>query len=174
MSARVTIAIDTALGRFVVEVDPVAAPLAAGTFLAQVDRGMIAGTSVYRIVTEANQPPETQHRIEVIQWGRTFDDPENLPFVAHELTTDTGLVHKRGALSMARRDAGTNGFGFVVGMGGDLDSLNTGGGRNPDGLGFTVFGQVVDGWPVLEAIFARAEPQDRLQNRIAIHGAMRM
>ncbi len=171
--ALVEVVVETALGRIVVGVDQVRAPLSASGFLAQVDMGALDGSSVYRIVTEANQPPDILHRIEVIQWGHRFDDPRSVPAVPHEPTSHTGLQHRRGALSMARREIGTAGFGFVFCMGGDLESLNEGGGRQPDGHGFAAFGEVLEGWPVLEAIFARAEPSDRLQNPIAIHSVRR-
>lgn len=170
----VRVRVETALGPVTVAVDPARAPLSAGTFLEQVDKGLLAGTAIYRIVTQANQPPDVRHRIEVIQWGRTFDEDAPLPPVAHEPTSATGLRHRRGTLSMARREVGTAGRAFVFCIGGDLQSLDEGGGRNPDGHGFAAFGEVLDGWDVLEAIFARAEPRDRLASRIPILGARRL
>ncbi|MGI6853596.1 peptidylprolyl isomerase [Mesorhizobium sp. 1B3] len=170
----VRVRVETALGSVTVAVDPIRAPLSAGAFLEHVDKGLLAGTTIYRIVTEANQPPDIRHRIEVIQWGRTFEEAAPLPPIAHEPTSLTGLKHRRGTLSMARRETGSAGRAFVFCIGGDLQSLDEGGGRNPDGHGFAAFGEVLDGWRALDAIFARAESGDRLETRIAVTGAHRL
>lgn len=164
----IRVIVTTALGQVFVGVDAVNAPLSASAFLEQVDMGALDYTSVYRIVTQEQQPPSIRDRIDVIQWGYRFEDPRAVPPVAHEPTSVTGLRHRRGTLSMARRDVGTAGFGFFFCLSGDLKSLDEGGLRQPDGYGFAAFGEVLEGWPVLDAIFARAESMDRLANPIEI------
>jgi len=79
--------VDTALGSFVIAVDPAVAPITVANWLAYVDRHALDGASVYRIVTPANQPTST-YKIEVIQWGLKVPDekPALLPQIAHETT----------------------------------------------------------------------------------------
>lgn len=172
--ARASAVVETALGDVRVEVSCDRAPLAARNFMAYVDGGHLRDSSVYRIVTMENEPARIAHRIEAIQWGWPLDIVSPLPRIAHEPTSLTGLVHRPWSLSMARREPGTAGPGFFFCMGGDLASLDEGGARNPDGHGFTVFGAVIAGFDVLHRIMTRAEPADRLANRIPIRGARRV
>ena len=168
--------VSTALGDFTVEVDTAHAPISSADFLAYVDRGLLDGQSVYRIVTMANQPPTVPARIEVVQFGwlgASPGDPPPLPPIAHEPTSMTGLRHLDGTISMARLAPGTASAAFFICIG-DQPSLDFGGARNPDGQGFAAFGQVVDGMDVLHRIFARAESTDRMQHPIAITRAVRL
>ncbi|HEV7578743.1 MAG TPA: hypothetical protein VGO85_22135 [Caldimonas sp.] len=59
--------VDTELGAFVIEVNTGVAPVTVANYLAYVDRRLLDSASVYRVVTLANQAPETRHRIEVVQ-----------------------------------------------------------------------------------------------------------
>jgi peptidyl-prolyl cis-trans isomerase A (cyclophilin A) len=72
--------------------------------------------------------------------------------IAHESTAKTGLTHKDGTVSMARRGPGTAtaDFFIVVGDQPGFDADPTGQG---DKDGFAAFGQVVDGMDVVHAIF---------------------
>src|SRR6185369_13675860 len=96
--------VETDAGAFVVEVDPEVAPVTVAHYLAHVDRQLLDGGAVYRIVTLANQAPETRHKIEVVQWGmmRPDDQPPPLPPIVHETTRQSGLRHRDGTVSMAR------------------------------------------------------------------------
>jgi peptidyl-prolyl cis-trans isomerase A (cyclophilin A) len=160
------------MGDVTVAVDPVRAPIASANFLAYVDGGHLTGSSVYRIVTLQNQAPDNPHKIEAIQWGWSVREPSPLPRIAHETTGQTGILHRRWSLSMARREPGTAGPGFVFVMN-DQPELDEGGGRQPDGFGFTAFGHVVAGFDTLRRIFARGEEQDFLKKTIPIRGARR-
>ncbi|MBN8941189.1 MAG: peptidylprolyl isomerase [Rhizobiales bacterium] len=171
---RVNIA--TELGDFIVEVYPDRAPVSANNFLAYVDKGLLDGQSVYRIVTMANQPADTRHKIEVIQFGwRGAEGQEPpLPRIAHETTDVIGLKHLDGTLSMARLATGTASAGFFICIG-DQPSLDFGGGRHPDGQGFAAFGKVVEGMDVVRRIHAtRAEPVDRMARPVLISKAARL
>ncbi|MGN6768725.1 MAG: peptidylprolyl isomerase [Rhizobiaceae bacterium] len=172
-SALVQALVDTELGSVTVAVDTVRAPITAANFLAYVDGGHLDGSSVYRIVSLANQPPGTKHRIEVIQWGWPMGEVSPLPRIPHEPTSLTGLRHRHGTLSMARREIGTAGPGFVFCMRNEPE-LDEGGGRQPDGHGFTAFGHVVTGFDTLQRIFGHAEAEDVLKNRIPIRMARRL
>ncbi|WP_245414061.1 peptidylprolyl isomerase [Nitratireductor sp. StC3] len=113
-SAPTRVEVETELGSFTLAVDEANAPISAGNFLAYVDGGHLDGSAVYRIVTMHNQPPETPHKIEVIQWGWRLTDGTEPPFppIPHEPTSQTGLRHLDGTLSMTRR-AGHCGAGFL-------------------------------------------------------------
>lgn len=162
VAPRVTVT--TALGTFTVAVHPDRAPLTANDFLAYVDAGLLDGSSVYRIVSMANQPDTVPAKIEVVQFGLK---EARLPPVPHEPTSVTGLRHLDGTLSLARLAPGTGSSAFFICIG-DQPSLDFGGRRNPDGQGFAAFGEVVDGMDVVRRIFAQAEPRDAMEHPIPI------
>jgi peptidyl-prolyl cis-trans isomerase A (cyclophilin A) len=173
--ARVRTRVETPLGAFVIEVDPAVAPITVANYLAYVDGHFLDGGSVYRIVTLANQSPETKHRIEVVQWGMALDDDRKppLPPIAHETTRQTGLRHRDGTVSMARNAPGSAAGEFFICIG-DQPALDFGGGRNPDGQGFAAFGQVVEGMAVVRAIHARGEAQQFMPQRIPVRSVQRI
>ena len=88
----------------------------------------------------------TRCKIDVVQAGptRRHGDGRSFPPIALERTSDTGLRHVDGAISMARDgpDTATSDFFICVG---DQPELDFGGKRNPDGQGFAAFGRVVEG-----------------------------
>ncbi|HET9823202.1 MAG TPA: peptidylprolyl isomerase [Burkholderiaceae bacterium] len=172
---RVRVRVETALGPFTVEVDAGVAPRTVANFLAYVDGGHLDGGAVYRLVTLANQPPETRHPIEVVQWGFHASDSRPPPFapIPHETTRDSGLRHRDGTLSMARAAPGTASGEFFICIG-DQPSLDFGGGRNPDGQGFAAFGQVVEGMDVVRALHARAGAEQFLREPIPLRRARRL
>ena len=173
-AAETRVRVETALGAFVIAVDAARAPVTVANFLAYVDAGQLDGGSVYRIVTQANQPPETKHRIEVVQWGmnQADDKPPPRPAVAHETTRQTGLKHLDMTVSMARSAPGTATAEFFICLG-DQPSLDFGGGRNPDGQGFAAFGQVVAGQEVVRAIHARGGAEQFLKQPIEVRKVTR-
>ena len=172
---RVYTRVDTELGAFVVAVDPARAPITVANYLALVDAKHLDNGKVYRIVTMANQAPETKHRIEVVQWGRAQDDKEPAPRppIAHETTATTGLKHLNGTVSMARVAPGTAAAEFFICIG-DQPELDFGGRRNPDGQGFAAFGQVVAGEDVVKAIFGKAEAQQYIKQPIGVRTVRRL
>jgi peptidyl-prolyl cis-trans isomerase A (cyclophilin A) len=158
-TAPVRVLLETALGSIVVAVDVQHAPLSAADFLRYVDQGLYKAGSAgfYRTVRRDNDhgsPP-----IEVIQGG-LLDDAKGLPPVAHESTAQTGLRHLDGSLSLARGAAGTGGgVAFFICVG-PQPGLDAGAKRNPDGLGFAVFGRVEQGMDVVRRIHqARTDPE---------------
>ena len=173
-SEAVRVRVETALGAFTVEVDPRVASRTVVNFLAYVDGGHLDGGAVYRLVTLANQPPGTRHRIEVVQWGYHASETRREPFapIPHETTRDTGLRHRDGTLSMARAAPGTASGEFFICIG-DQPSLDFGGGRNPDGQGFAAFGQVVEGMDVVRALHARAGAEQFLREPIPLRRVRR-
>lgn len=129
------------------------APITAANFLKYVDAGKFDGAAFYRAVRLDNQP-NAEFPIEVIQGGilgpggRT--KPEFAP-IPLEPTSQTGLKHVVGTISMARGapDTATSEFFISLAVSPALDS---GGKRNPDGKGFAAFGRVSKGMDVVRAI----------------------
>ena len=153
------IELETELGRFTLRLETEKAPISAANFLVFVDAGLVEKMTAYRIVTLANQKPETAHKIEVVQFGwPKEEDGVDGPFppIAHEPTSQTGLRHKHMTISMARFAPGTAGPAFFICIG-DQPELDEGGRRNPDLAGFAAFGEVVAGEDTVMAIFGRAE-----------------
>jgi len=172
---RVSTRVETEAGAFVIEVDSAVAPVTVANYLAYVDGRFLDGASVYRVVTLANQPPETAHRIEVVQWGMNLPDGQRPPFppIAHETTRETGLRHLDLTVSMARAEPGTAASEFFVCVG-DQPELDFGGRRNPDGQGFAAFGRVVSGQDVVRALHARGEANQYLARPVAIRSVRRV
>jgi peptidyl-prolyl cis-trans isomerase A (cyclophilin A) len=166
--------VDTALGSFEISVDPAVAPRTVANFLAYVDGHFLDGSSVYRIVTLANQAPDTRHKIEVVQWGMNLREDKAPPFapIAHESTRESGLRHLDGTVSMARSVPGSAASEFFICIG-DQPELDFGGGRNPDGQGFAAFGRVTQGREVVRALHGRGGAKQFLDEPIAIRSVRR-
>ena len=148
----VQVILETTLGEIRIAVYPERAPASAQSFLELVDSGLAEQASFYRSVRRDNDHGSPV--IEVIQGGLDQDE-EVLPSVAHESTADSGLSHRDGTVSLARAEPGTaSGAAFFICIG-EQPALDHGGLRNPDGLGFAAFGEVVDGMDVVRAIHAR-------------------
>jgi peptidyl-prolyl cis-trans isomerase A (cyclophilin A) len=150
-SASVRVVVQTELGDIVVEVDQARAPVTAANFLKYVDAGHYDGGLWHRTVKMDNQPESTV-KIEVIQAGVNPEKAKSgFPPIALERTSVTGILHKDGAISMARGapDSATSGWFICVN---DQPSLDFGGQRNPDGQGFAAFGRVASGMDVVRKI----------------------
>ena len=121
--------------------------------------GLYTGGQFFRSVTGP---------IHVVQAETTAgsDDPGLGP-IPLERTSDTGLGHVAGAVSMARNgpDTATSSF-FIVTQ--DSPSLDFGGARNPDGQGFGVFGRVVDGLALVRHFQAFPVEAERIQPPVAM------
>ncbi|MDE0349077.1 MAG: prolyl oligopeptidase family serine peptidase [Gammaproteobacteria bacterium] len=149
LGPAVGVTLETDAGNIEVAVYPEAAPESAGSFLAHVDQGLFDGGAFYRVVRRSND--NGSPAIEVIQGG-LMDPSKALPPVAHETTEETGILHADATLSLGRTDPGTaSGGAFFVTIG-DQPSLDFGGQRNPDGLGFAAFGRVTSGMDVVHGI----------------------
>ena len=150
-SKVVRVRVQTELGDIVLEVDPIKAPITTANFLKYVDAGHYDGGIFHRTVKMDNQPESTV-KIEVIQAGVNPDRAkEGFPAIPLERTSVTGILHKDGAVSMARgaADSATSGFFICIN---DQPSLDFGGMRNADGQGFAAFGRVVRGMDVVRKI----------------------
>jgi len=145
------VVVQTGLGDIEIEVDTAHAPGTAANFLKYVDARHYDGGTWHRTVKMDNQP-DNQIKIEVIQAGVNPDRAKDgFPPIPLERTNKTGLLHKDGAVSMARgaADSATSGFFICIN---DQPSLDFGGMRNADGQGFAAFGRVVRGMDVVRRI----------------------
>src|SRR5262245_24993899 len=113
---KVRVRVQTELGDIVIEVDQAKAPITSANFLRYVDAGHYDGGTWHRTVKMDNQPESTV-KIEVIQAGVNADKAKSgFPPIALERTSATGLLHKDGAISMARGmpDSATSGWFICI------------------------------------------------------------
>ncbi len=139
------VALDTGAGRIVVAVHVTKAPITARNFLRYVDQKRFDGTAFYRGVGASDYG--------FVQGGAQNDPKRILPPIAHEPTSQTGLTHDQGALSMARYAPGsaTGDFFIVLGKMPGMDAHPEAAGDNQ---GFAVFAHVVEGMDVVQSILA--------------------
>jgi peptidyl-prolyl cis-trans isomerase A (cyclophilin A) len=140
---RVTLV--TNAGTIVVEVEVERAPVTARNFLRYVDARRFDGTEFYRAM-------KTGDGVGLIQMG-VRDASKLYPPIAHEPTSQTGLSHTDGVLSMGRFAPGTATADVSI-MVGDQRYLDAGPGSGGDGLGYAAFGRVVEGMDVVRGILA--------------------
>ncbi len=141
-AAAVRVILETSAGTLLVETDP-RAPITAANFLRYVDEGRFDGTDFYRGM-------ELAPGSGMIQGGTSNAPDRILPPIAHEPTSQTGLRHIDGTLSMARFDPGTadGDFFIIVGIQPGFDA----GQAAPGDPGFAAFGRVVEGMDLVRAI----------------------
>ena len=143
--------IETTMGDITVSIETERAPVTAANFLRYVDEDRFDGTHFYRAMhLDWGEPPNG-----LLQGGTQMDPDRVLDPIAHEPTSQTGLSHTNGALSMARYDPGTStgDFSIMIKDQTGLDADPTSSDPNLQ-LGFAVFGYVVDGMDVVQAIHA--------------------
>ena len=140
-SANPRVAIETSLGKIIVELDPAKAPKTVENFLAYVSAGFYEGTTFHRVIPGF-----------MIQGGGFTPEMKQKatqPPIPNE--ADNGLKNVRGALSMARTpdpNSATSQF-FICQV--DRPDLNHTG-KNPQGWGYAVFGKVIEGIEVVDKI----------------------
>jgi len=132
---------ETSLGDFVIALDAAKAPVTVANFLQYVDDGHFDGTVFHRVIPGF-----------VIQGGGMTADMSQKPTrkpIENEATN--GLKNLRGTLSMARtNDVNSATSQFFVNLA-DNAFLDHQGPRN---FGYAVFGKVVEGMDVIDAIAA--------------------
>ncbi len=164
---------NTELGDIVIEVYLDKAPITAANFLKYVDEDRWDGAHFYRVVTMENQP-NNEIKIEVIQGGLGYIQSDlRLPAIGHETTEKTGVLHKDGAISMARSNPGTANSEFFICVN-DQPELDFGGHRNPDGQGFAAFGQVAQGLDVVKKVQTQPSEKQTLATPVKILSITRM
>lgn len=149
----------TPLGAITIALHDRQAPRTVAHILALVEQGALQGAHFYRATQPdpATTPPMT---ISVLQGGIGWLACEALPSVEHEPTSQTGLSHIDGAVSIGRwADRGATSEIFIcLGDQPTLDARPVLDPANPFSAGFAVFGQVIAGMDVVHAI--HGEPRD--------------
>ncbi len=136
----VRVRIETSAGPLLVALDRGRAPATVANFLAYVDGGQFDGEGFYRAMPYGGGG--------LIQAGITSDARKLRPPVAHEATSTTGLKNVAGSLVMARLEPGSARSDFFI-LTTDIAALDA----SADDPGFAVFGRVVEGMDVVNAIF---------------------
>jgi len=137
-SDMVPVAIDTSLGRIVIALDRLHAPVTTKNFLRYVDSHKLDGETFYRAMSYGDGG--------LIQGGIRSDARKLYPPIAFESTDQTGLSNTAGTIAMAAAAPGTAQADFFI-MTTDIKAFD---GPN----GFAAFGHVVEGMDVVKAILA--------------------
>lgn len=140
------VTLTTTLGPIVVRINDKAAPVTAANFLRYVDSKRMDGFIFYR--TTRTWGPASQ----IIQAGNRGDARLNYPPIKHEATSQTGLTHCTGALSMARAAPGTAATDFFLLLS-DIKGFDADPAQPGDNAGFAVFGEVVSGLDIARKIY---------------------
>ena len=136
----VRVALDTDKGRIVLALDKGRAPITTANFLSYVDKGLFAGETFYRALKFSDGG--------IIQGGARGAGKQ-LPPIAHEPTSLTGIANKAWTIAMANSGAGTARGDFFI-MTTDIPTFDA---KGAD-IGFAAFGRVVEGQEVVKAILA--------------------
>jgi len=138
-SDKPQVVLDTSEGKITIELDPEKAPITVENFLKYVDAGFYDNLIFHRVIPRF-----------MIQGGGMSDkmqekrEGQRAP-IKNE--SGNGLSNKRGTIAMARTsnpNSATN--QFFINHGDNSSSLDTAGG------GYAVFGKVIDGMDVVDAI----------------------
>ena len=151
-SAPVRVLLETSEGDIVLELDKTAAPVTVVNFLRYVNEGFYNGTVFHRVMPGF-----------MIQGGGLT--PEMTKKTTHSPIINeasNGLKNTRGTIAMAREpmpDSATSQFFINLGANAMLDY---GSARDPNG--YAVFGKVIKGMDVVDAIAAGATVARSVQN----------
>ena len=134
---------ETSMGNVTIELFKDKAPISVRNFLSYVKDGYYDGLIFHRVIGHF-----------MIQGGGLDENmqPKKTKFAIKNEATN-GLSNKRGTLAMARTsvvDSATSQFFINVVDNAFLDNR----GKTPDLFGYAVFGQVIDGMDVVDAIKA--------------------
>ena len=135
------VVMETSRGEIVLELYPDKAPLTVKNFLAYIDAGFYSGTVFHRVIPGF-----------MIQGGgfsRGMQKKPTLTPVKNEAFN--GLKNDRGTIAMARtQDPHSASSQFFINTADNAD-LNYNG-QTPSGWGYAVFGKVIEGMQVVDAI----------------------
>ena len=162
--------LSTHLGEFTIELETAAARETCRYFIELVQARKLDQFSIVRIANTENTEHEPNYPIEIIQLSNLLDlngSDIKQDRVAHESTEVTGLRHKKWSVSAARFEIGYLYQSFFICLR-DEPELDAGGRRNPDAAGFAVFGNVAEGFDVLQNIHNNAETSEMLTEPIVV------
>ncbi len=166
--------IETRLGDIEVELYPEKAPVTVASFLSYVDSGYYNNSSFYRVL-KADELPNPNNT-GIIQGGIWQTKPQikvKLPGIRHEPTTQSGLTHQSGTVSLARTTPGSASSEFFICIG-DQSPLDAGRRGTEDGQGFAAFGKVIKGMPIVRKIQEQRSHGDAFDEKIEIYKIKRL
>jgi peptidyl-prolyl cis-trans isomerase A (cyclophilin A) len=141
----VDVLLHTSAGDITLALEVERAPITAANFLHYVDTHRLDGTEFYRAMRIGEGG--------LVQGG-VRDSSKLFPPIAHEPTSQTGLSHTDGAISLARTAPGTATADFFIIVGDRMTGLDAGPNSGGDHLGFAAFGHVTAGMDVVRRILA--------------------
>jgi peptidyl-prolyl cis-trans isomerase A (cyclophilin A) len=146
----VRVVLTTEMGPIELELDHKRAPVATANFVRYVDARKFDGIVFYRSM----RLPWGDQPNGLIQGGLQGNPLKVFKPIAHEPSNQTGILHKAGAISMARHAPGTAMADFSILLS-DLPSLDADPkSDNPETqAGYTAFGRVVAGMDVVRKIW---------------------
>ncbi|TNE39888.1 MAG: peptidylprolyl isomerase [Sphingomonadales bacterium] len=141
--ATIFVRLQTSDGPIVLELEEERAPQTVSAFLKNVDGKRYDGGNFYRALNMAEDFGLIQGGIAPLKPGQKLP-----PTIPHEPTSQTGLVHRTGTISMARAEPGSARTDFFITVG-NMSSLDAHPDQPGDNLGFAAFGKVVEGMDVV-------------------------
>ena len=157
----VRVKLETEAGPILLALDSKRAPVTASNFVRYVEEGRLDGTTFYRAARTKGAEGRG-----FVQGGIRRSFKRMLPAIAHEPTSETGLRHEAGSISMARAEEGagaTGDFFITLSPQPAMDSA-------PGKPGYAVFGKVVEGMDTVRKILAA--PTTPNAGRGAMRGQM--
>lgn len=150
-AASTSVVLTTELGAITIALETERAPVTAVNFLRYVDEKRFDGTVFYRAMRLDREPRPNG----LLQGGTRWEAKRILRGIVHEPTSQTGLTHTHGALSMAMGAPGTANGDFSI-MIEDQVGLNADPASSDPvwQSGYAVFGYVTEGMDVVAAIHA--------------------
>jgi peptidyl-prolyl cis-trans isomerase A (cyclophilin A) len=148
MGRIVRVDLDTKAGKIVLELYPDKAPITVANFLHYVNTRRFDGAEFFRAARAPGAPT-----FGLIQGGGLKDASRLYPPIKLEPTSQTGLHHGDGAVSMARAAPNSARADFFI-LVGESPSLDANPSAPGDKLGFAAFGRVAEGMDVVRAILA--------------------
>lgn len=160
---NVVVIIDTSKGKIKAELFAEKAPITVANFLKYVDEKFYDGTTFHRVI------PEFMIQGGGFEAGAGSEKPAHAPIKNESYNR---LKNKRGTLAMARTsvpNSATSQFFINVENNDNLDRVNA-----PDRVGYAVFGRVLDGMDVADAIkFAKRDGNDKPVDDVIIKSIRR-
>jgi len=136
------VVLDTTAGPITIELDPAKAPITVENFLKYVDKGFYDGLIFHRVIPRFMIQGGGMKEVNGVLQGQ-----KEGAFPAIRNESGNGLSNTRGTLAMARTNDDPNSATsqFFINHGNNAQLDNFGG-------GYTVFGKLIDGMDVVDAI----------------------
>jgi len=147
-AAPPVVVIETSMGNIKVELNEEKAPKTVANFLGYVDEKFYDGTIFHRVMGKENS--DKDFMIQGGGWEPGMKEKKTKPPITNE--SSNGLSNQRGTIAMARKpepDSATSQFFINVADNAFLDKN-----KYRDGVGYCVFGKVIEGMDVVDKIKA--------------------